>query len=243
MRVRMAGATDIGRRRKGNQDSIYYDEAHGLGLVADGIGGRKGGEIASSIAVNSLKRAFQAADAIRHGEVNSFLISAIDQLNEDILARGQAEPEISGMGTTLNCLAFVGDRLHLAHIGDSRTYLFQDGNIFQLTIDHNVGTFAERGWLKPHQVIPGARDEALVKGLGLGPNCEVDIYEIQLKIGQIFITCSDGLSGMVSDQEIATIVRKNQSRMDALPGLLIAAANEAGGRDNITVLLSEIRRA
>lgn len=239
----MAGATDIGRRRKGNQDSIYYDEAHGLGLVADGIGGRKGGEIASSIAVNSMKRAFQAADAIRHGEVNSFLISAIDQLNEDILARGQAEPEISGMGTTLNCLAFVGDRLHLAHIGDSRTYLFQDGNIFQLTIDHNVGTFAERGWLKPHQIIPGARDEALVKGLGLGPNCEVDIYEIQLKIGQIFITCSDGLSGMVSDQEIATIIRKNQSRMDALPGILISAANEAGGRDNITVLLSEIRRA
>lgn len=243
MRVRMAGATDIGRRRKGNQDSIYFDEAHGLGLVADGIGGRKGGEIASSIAVNSMKRAFQAADAIRHGEVNSFLISAIDQLNEDILARGQAEPEISGMGTTLNCLAFVGDRLHLAHIGDSRTYLFQEGNIFQLTIDHNVGTFAERGWLKPHQVIPGARDEALVKGLGLGPSCEVDIYEIQLRPGQIFITCSDGLSGMVSDQDIATIVRKNQTRIDALPGLLIAAANDAGGRDNITVLLSEVRRA
>ena len=243
MRVRMSGATDIGRKRKGNQDSIFFDESHGMGVVADGIGGRKGGEIASSIAVNSMKRSFQAADAIRHGEVNSFLISSIDQLNEDILSRGQAEPEIAGMGTTLNCLAFVGDRLHLAHIGDSRTYLYQDGQIFQLTIDHNVGTFAERGWLKPHQIVPGARDEALVKGLGLGPSCEVDIYEIPLKFGQIYITCSDGLSGMISDQEIANIVRKNYGKLDTLPKLLIDAANAAGGRDNITVLLSEVRRA
>ena len=241
MRIRMAGATDIGRKRKGNQDSIFFDEAHGLGVVADGIGGRKGGEIASSIAVNSMKKAFQSADSIRHGEVNSFLISSVDQLNSDILARGHAEPEISGMGTTMNCLAFVGDRLHLAHIGDSRTYLYFDGNFFQLTIDHNVGTFAERGWLKPNQVMPGARDEALVKGLGLGPNCEVDIYEIPLKVGQMFVTCSDGLSGMISDQEIANIIRKNFSKLDSLPGLLINAANAAGGRDNITVLVSEVR--
>jgi PPM family protein phosphatase len=243
MRIRMAGATDIGRKRKGNQDSLFYDESHGLGVVADGIGGRKGGEIASSIAVNSMKRAFQAADAIRHGEVNSFLISAVDQLNEDIIARGQLEPEIAGMGTTMNCLAFVGERLHVAHIGDSRTYLYQDGNFFQLTIDHNVGTFAERGWLKPHQVMPGARDEALVKGLGLGPACEVDIYEILLQPGQIYLTCSDGLSGMISDQEICTIIRKNEKNLDSLPALLIDAANAAGGRDNITVLISEVRRA
>jgi len=242
MRIRMAGATDIGRKRKANQDSIYFDEAHGLGVVADGIGGRKGGEVASSIAVASMKKAFQSAESIRHGEVNSFLISAIDQLNDDILARGQSEPEIAGMGTTLNCLAFVGDRLHLAHIGDSRTYLYQDGNIFQLTIDHNVGTFAERGWLRPHQIIPGARDEALVKGLGLGPNCEVDIYEFDIQPGQIFVTCSDGLSGMISDQEIASIVKKSQPKIDDLPGQLIAAANAAGGRDNITVLLCEVRK-
>ena len=241
MRIRMTGATDIGRKRKGNQDSIFFDESHGLGVVADGIGGRKGGEIASSIAVNSMKRAFHSAGTIRHGEVNSFLIAAIDQLNNDILARGQVEPEIAGMGTTMNGLAFVGDRLHLAHIGDSRTYLYQDGNIFQLTIDHNVGTFAERGWLRPNQVMPGARDEALVKGLGLGPNCEADIYELELQVGQIFVTCSDGLSGMISDAEIASIIRKNLSKFDSLPTLLIAAANAAGGRDNITVLLSEVR--
>jgi len=241
MRIRMAGATDIGRKRKGNQDSIFFDESLGLGVVADGIGGRKGGEIASSIAVNSMKKAFQGVDMIRHGEVNSFLVTSIDELNTDILARGQLEPEIEGMGTTMNCLAFVGDRLHLAHIGDSRTYLVQDEQIFQLTIDHNVGTFAARGWLRAEQVLPGAKDEALVKALGLGPRCEADIYEMPLRPGQLFITCSDGLSGMLSDQEIANIVRKNTQNVDALPGLLIAAANAAGGRDNITVLVTEVR--
>jgi protein phosphatase len=241
MRIRMAGGTDVGRKRKANQDSIFFDEALGLGVVADGIGGRKGGEIASSIAVDSMKKVFRTAETIRHGEVNGFLVTAIDTVNSEILTRGRLEPEIAGMGTTLNCLVFVGDRLHLAHVGDSRTYLYQDGQLFQLTIDHNVATFAARGWLRSDQVMPGAKDEALVKALGLGPNCEADIYEAQVTPGQIFLTCSDGLSGMVSDSEIAAIIRKNHTRVDQLPSLLIAAANAGGGRDNITVLVSEIK--
>lgn len=241
MRIRMAGATDVGRKRKSNQDSIFFDEVHGIGIVADGIGGRRGGEIASSIAVDSIRKAFQSVEMIRHGEVNSFLVSAIDTLNADILARGQVEPEFAGMGTTVNCLAFVGDRLHLAHIGDSRTYLYQSGQIFQLTIDHNVGTYAARGLLKTHTMLQGAKDEALVKALGLSLNCEADIYEMQVQPGQIFITCSDGLSGMVSDHDIATIVRNHHSKFADLPRLLISAANAAGGRDNITVLVTEIR--
>jgi PPM family protein phosphatase len=241
MRIRMAGATDIGRRRKGNQDSIFYDESRGLGLVADGIGGRKGGDIASSLAVNAIKKAFFGIETIRYGEVNSFLVSAIDDANSAIIGRGQLEPEIAGMGTTLNCLAFVGDRLHLGHVGDSRTYLYQDGNIFQLTMDHNVGTFAARGWLRNDQILAGSKNEALVKALGLGPVCEADIYELDLKVGQVLITCSDGLTGMVSDHDIGRIVRKNIGNFDELPSLLIAAANAGGGLDNITVLVSEVR--
>ena len=239
----MAGATDIGRRRKGNQDSIFYDESHGIGIVADGIGGRKGGEVASSIAVNSLKKCFLASDLIRHGEMNSFIVTSIDRVNNDIIARGVAEPEIAGMGTTLNCLAFVGEKLYIAHVGDSRTYLYQDKNLFQLTIDHNVGIFAARGWLSPGQIAPGAKDEALVKALGLSPVCDVDIYEVDLRPGQIFITCSDGLSGMVSDRGIADIVSRHRGKVDELPRKLIDAANEGGGRDNITVLVSEVRSA
>ena len=239
----MAGATDIGLKRKGNQDSIFYDEPHGLGIVADGIGGRRGGEVASSIAVSSIKRIFMESDQVRYGEINSFLASTVERINQDILARGQSEPAISGMGTTLNCILFVGNKLHIAHVGDSRSYLYQDGQFFQLTLDHNVETFTERGWIKQSQVAANAKPEALVRALGLTPGVEVDVYEIDLVPGQIFLTCSDGLTGMVSDKEICEIIKRYRNRFDDLPQKLIEAALAGGGRDNITVLVSEVRES
>ncbi len=241
MQVRMVGATDIGKRRKNNQDSIFYDELASFGIVADGIGGRSGGEVASSMAVNGLRKAFIASDKIRHEEVAPFLITAVDRMNSEILERGRKEAEINGMGTTLNCLMFVGDRLYLAHVGDSRTYMFYRNHIFQLTIDHSVGNFLERGWLPRSAIQPGAKDGALVRALGLSDRCEVDLYEIPLIPGQIFITCSDGLSGMVDDKGIAQLVQDNLENFDDLPKILIAAANAAGGKDNITVLVSQVR--
>lgn len=237
----MVGATDVGRRRKSNQDSLYYDEPAGFGIVADGIGGRSGGEIASSMAVNGLRKAFMNSDRIRHEEINPFLINSVDKMNAEILERGRREEEIAGMGTTLNCLMFVGDKLHLAHVGDSRTYLYYRKHIFQLTIDHSVGNFLERGWLPRSAVHSGAKESALVRAMGLGERCEVDLYEIKLRPGQLFITCSDGLSGMIDDRRLAQIITENLEHFDRLPQILIDAANAAGGRDNITVLLSLVR--
>ena len=237
----MIGATDVGRRRKSNQDSLYYDELSNFGIVADGIGGRKGGEIASSLAVNGLRKAFMNSDRIRHEEVGPFLTSAVDKMNSEILERGRKEQEILGMGTTLNCLMFVGEKLHIAHVGDSRTYLYYKKHLFQLTLDHSVGNFLERGWLPKSAVQPGAKEGALVRALGLGERIDVDIYEIALKPGQLFLTCSDGLTGMVEDRRIAQIITENLDQFESLPKLLIDAANAAGGRDNITVLLSHVR--
>lgn len=241
MQVRMVGATDVGRRRKSNQDSLYYDEPAGFGIVADGIGGRNGGEIASSMAVNGLRKAFMNSDRIRHEEINPFLTSSIDKMNLEILERGRREQEIAGMGTTLNCLMFVGDKLHLAHVGDSRTYLYYKKHLFQLTLDHNVGNFLERGWLPRTAVQPGAKEGALVRAMGLGERVDVDIYEIPLKSGQVFLTCSDGLSGMIEDRKTAQLITENLDQFEKLPKLLIDAANAAGGKDNITVLLSHVR--
>lgn len=237
----MVGATDVGRRRKSNQDSLYYDEPAGFGIVADGIGGRNGGEIASSMAVNGLRKAFMNSDRIRHEEIAPFLVSSIDKMNNEILERGRREAEITGMGTTLNCLMFVGDKLYLAHVGDSRTYLYYKKHLFQLTFDHSVGNFLERGWLPKSAVQPGAKEGALVRAMGLAERCDVDIYEMPLKPGQVFITCSDGLSGMVEDRKIAQIITENLDQFEKLPKLLIDAANAAGGKDNITVLVSHVR--
>lgn len=241
MQVRMVGATDVGRRRKSNQDSLYYDEPAGFGIVADGIGGRNGGEIASSMAVNGLRKAFMNSDRIRHEEINPFLQTSIDKMNLEILEKGRREAEIAGMGTTLNCLMFVGDKLHLAHVGDSRTYLYYKKHLFQLTLDHNVGNFLERGWLPKTAVQPGAKDGALVRAMGLAERVDVDIYEVPLKSGQVFLTCSDGLSGMIEDRKTAQIITENLDQFEKLPKLLIDAANAAGGKDNITVLLSHVR--
>jgi protein phosphatase len=241
VQVRMVGATDVGRRRKSNQDSLYYDEPAGFGIVADGIGGRNGGEIASSMAVNGLRRAFMNTESIRYEEINPFLISSVDKMNLEILERGRREEEIAGMGTTLNCLMFVGEKLHLAHVGDSRTYLYYKKHIFQLTLDHSVGNFLERGWLPKSAVQPGAKEGALVRAMGLGERCDVDIYEMKLKPGQLFLTCSDGLSGMLEDRKIAQIITENLDQFEKLPKVLIDAANAAGGKDNITVLLSLVR--
>lgn len=238
--LRMTGATDTGRRRKANQDSIFFDEPGGIAIVADGIGGRSGGEIASSLAVNSLRKAFVGSDRIHFDEIPSFLASSIQSVNREIYEKSQSEPGLKGMGTTLNCIVFSGSRAFIAHIGDSRTYIYQKGNLFQLTLDHNVENFLARGMITPQLLQPGAKPEALVRALGLSMRCDPEIYEIDFKPGQIFLTCSDGLSSMVSDKEICKIILENESFFDDLPRTLINKANQKGGRDNITVLMTRI---
>jgi serine/threonine protein phosphatase PrpC len=241
VQIRMVGATDIGRRRKTNQDSLYFDEASGFGVVADGIGGRNGGEIASSMAVNGLRKAFMNCEKIRHEEVAPFLISNIDRINGEILERGRKDPEVNGMGTTLNGLMFVGDKLYVAHVGDSRSYMYYKKHLFQLTLDHNVGNYVERGWLPKTAVQPGAKEGALVRAMGLTDKCDVDIYEVDLKPGSIFITCSDGLSGMIEDRKMSQLITENLDQFEKLPKVLIDAANANGGKDNITVIVSLVR--
>lgn len=235
----MAGASHIGRVRKSNQDSFFFDESLGFVVVCDGIGGRKGGDIASQLAVEGIKTEFLKADRLRYDEISPFLCSAIDGVNQKIIQRGQAE-EKPGMGTTINCLMFVGDRLHIGHVGDSRTYLYYQGHLWQLTLDHNLKMMLDRGWMNRHDLAPGAKEEALVRSLGLSERCDVDIYDIHVQPGQLFITCSDGLTGMLSDRMIAAIVEKNENQIDQLPQLLTAEANRRGGRDNITVVVTQV---
>lgn len=134
----MFGATDMGRVRKNNQDSLFFNAELGLLIVADGIGGRKGGEIASSTAVTGIKEAYLNCDSLRHEEVEPFLIKTIDRVNKDIINKGLSTPALEGMATTLNCILFVGEKAFICHMGDSRTYLYFKGNLWQLTLDHNI---------------------------------------------------------------------------------------------------------
>ncbi|MGE0174241.1 MAG: PP2C family serine/threonine-protein phosphatase [Oligoflexales bacterium] len=239
MIVKMFAKTDVGRVRKKNQDSFLANAQIGLAIVADGIGGRKGGEVASKLAVDGIKNHFLDVNALRPDEIAPFLASSVDKVNQEIFTRGQSG-DTAGMGTTLNCLLFAGDTLHVAHIGDSRTYLYYKGNLWQLTLDHNMKVYGERGWIPKEIVETSSKSGALVRALGLSPQCEVDIYEKQIRPGEIFLTCSDGLTGMVSDQKITAIIRENENVLERVPTLLVQEANRNGGKDNITVVLSQV---
>ncbi len=236
----MVGDTNVGRRRKNNQDSIYYDASQGLGIVADGIGGRKGGEVASSTAVEVIRSYFMEAEHIAHDELPVIIANGIDRANKALIQEGKKQPEIAGMGTTINCLAFGSNKLHIGHIGDSRTYLYYDGNMWQLTVDHSIEVFVKRGWIEPTENILNAKQDALVKAVGLMSELDVDVYEIPLQHNQLFLTCSDGLYGMVKEKRIAQIIAENFRRFERIPSILIKEANKNGGQDNITVLLSHI---
>ena len=144
------------------------------------------------------------------------------------------------MGTTLNCLLFVGDQVYIAHIGDSRTYLYFKGQMWQLTLDHNIKVYGERGWLPKDSTLDTAKSGALVRALGLADQCEVDIYEKTLRPGELLLTCSDGLTAMVSDRRITAIMKESEHNPEQLPGLLIQEANRNGGKDNTTVVISQI---
>ena len=240
VRIKMYGETDVGRVRSKNQDSFYFNEVQGLCVVCDGIGGRKGGETASSIAVEGIRKAFLDCDALRAEEAGPFLMVSIDQVNQKIILKGLQERKIQGMGTTINCLLFVGEMVYMAHIGDSRTYLLKDNHIWQLTIDHNIEVYVERGWLPPEVLQSSAKPGALVRALGLSNRCEADIYEKKVSGGEIYLTCSDGLTGMVSDKKIKEIITQNRNRLEVVPKILVAEANRSGGRDNTTVVITEI---
>ncbi len=242
MKLEIFGATDLGRVRKSNQDSFFCSSSQGIAVVADGIGGRKGGEVASRMAVEGMKKAIVECESLRHEEINPFLMNSIDRVNSEIINAG-TNNGTPGMGTTLECLMFVGDKVHIAHVGDSRTYLFHKNHLWQLTIDHNLKTFVDRGWMVRSEISSKMKEEALVKSLGLTQRCEIDVYNKTLQEGEIYITCSDGLTSMVDNRKISTIIREQQANPERLPRLLIDEANAEGGRDNITVVVTRVVRS
>lgn len=240
MWLKMYGMTDVGCVRSANQDSLFYNSHKGIMVVADGIGGRQGGETASGIAVEGLREFFDSWELMSSESIPDFLMDSLSQCNQRIIAAGLSDDSLRGMGTTVNCLVFLEGKVFIAHLGDSRTYLFYRDNLWQMTLDHNIKEYVKHGWLPEETIHSNKSAEALVRALGLSSQCEVDLYEKDLKMGEIYLTCSDGLSDMVSHQTIRGIVADNVKNIEAIPGLLIEEAKRMGGMDNITVAVTKI---
>jgi serine/threonine protein phosphatase PrpC len=222
--------SDTGRQRSANEDSLFARAP--LFAVADGMGGARAGEIASKLAVEMLQDGMPA-----EGTAEERLASLVRQANQRIHSRSQADEREVGMGTTMT-VAYVGDdEVVFAHVGDSRAYLVRDSELERLTHDHSlVDEMLRRGKITEEEAAEHPQRSVITRALGPEAAVEVDTFTVSARAGDMFLLCSDGLSSMIKEAEIAEILRDAGSLKDAARRL-IDAANNAGGRDNITVVL------
>jgi serine/threonine protein phosphatase PrpC len=238
-------ASDVGCVREINQDvaGIFESEDATRGcllLVADGMGGAAAGEVASREAVDTVSREYfttggaeiPAADALR---------AAMDEANLAIYRRSTEDIALSGMGTTCTALAIIGRDAHLAHIGDSRAYVVADGKIQQITLDHSLAEEMRRRAGGEELATP-VPSNVLTRCMGVAKNAEIDVDSLPgaLRPGMTFVLCSDGLSNMVSDDEIRQAASREAP--DAACATLVQLARDAGGPDNITVLIARVQK-
>jgi PPM family protein phosphatase len=221
--------SDLGRQRQGNEDNLFVRAP--LFAVADGMGGAQAGEVASEMAVESF------TSGLPEGSPSAGLRDIIERANRAIHDRSRTEAKTAGMGTTVTA-AYVGEReVTIAHVGDSRAYLLRDGDLTRLTKDHSlVGELVERGKLTEEQAEMHPQRSVITRALGSEPDVEVDIEVYQARAGDVFMLNSDGLTSMVQEPRVKEILEASGS-LEQAGRELIAAANEAGGRDNITVIL------
>ena len=222
--------SDVGRQRQGNEDSLFVRSP--LFVVADGMGGAQAGEVASQMAVGAF------ADGISGRSPADALVRTIRDANRRIHERSLSDRQTAGMGTTLTAACLTdGDEVAVAHVGDSRCYLLRDGDLIRLTRDHSlVGELVARGKLTEEQAETHPQRSVITRALGSEADVDVDVDVYAARDGDLFLVCSDGLTSMVSESRIKELLDA-PGDLDARGRSLIAAANRAGGRDNITVIL------
>ena len=236
MLLRSAASTHVGMCRQANEDRYAIVPELGLYLVADGMGGHRAGHVASQLASEAAIRAVEAlqgatvslAERLRH---------AVACANREIFAAASAKPEFEGMGTTLVGLLFAGERLALAHVGDSRAYLVRQGRLRRLTDDHSiVAELLRRQEISEEDAREHPHRHVLTRALGVRPRIEPDLAEMTPHADDVFILCSDGLTTHLDDDEIAEQICADRDLEEVAAGL-VDSANRAGGVDNTTVLL------
>jgi protein phosphatase len=236
MILRSAARTDVGLRRRANEDRYAIAASLGLYLVADGMGGHTAGQVASDLAAQSAVRALETLEGAE-ASLTEKLRYSVAAANREIFGTAQAKPHLAGMGTTLVALLAGGTRIALAHVGDSRAYLIRGGKIRQLTDDHSlVAELVRRREITAHAARGHPHRHVLTRALGVRRSVEADLAELTPVADDVFVLCSDGLTGHVQDGEIAEEVARG-SDLEAACERLIDVANSRGGEDNTTVLL------
>jgi serine/threonine protein phosphatase PrpC len=231
---RIGTKTDVGRRREVNEDSFLVHEP--LFVVADGMGGHVAGDIASSTAIDTIKEESSSANAQDMDTLARLVLGA----NSRIWEKAQSDASLRGMGTTCTLLMLDSSRAHFAHVGDSRAYLLREGKLTQVTEDHTlVGRMVKEGRLSADEAERHPQRSIVTRALGVDSVVEVDLMTVDLQEGDRILICSDGLSSMIDSDSIASILNE-ESDPQVAAERLVDAANEAGGEDNITVVILDI---
>jgi len=256
MRLTAAGDSHVGLRRAHNEDAFLLLLEERLLCVADGMGGHASGEVAARVAVEEMAEFFRLSGRDEEatwpfpedpgrGEHENRLLAGVRLANQRIRERARADERLRGMGTTL-VAAWFSDRAPealVAHVGDSRAYLYRRGALTQLTEDHSLlNDFIKVHRPSPAEIVAFPHKNVIMRALGMRDDLDVDLVRVPLEEGDEVLLCCDGLSGMLPDRRIAEVLRSARADLPRAVQGLIAAANEAGGADNITCVLAQVHR-
>ena len=229
---RSTGLSHPGRKRRRNEDAWVCQPP--LFAVADGMGGARGGEIASRLAATALGETVDGSGEER-------VVALIQKANRQVYERARDDADASGMGTTITVALVEDGVVAIGHVGDSRAYLIRDQKVEQLTEDHSlVAELVRSGRLSPEEADTHPQRSVITRALGTDPDVDVDSFSVEAKAGDLFLICSDGLTSMVGDETILGIVNERRDNFEEIAKELIGAANSSGGEDNITVVFFEI---
>lgn len=254
--LKISAQSDVGRRRPHNEDNFLADADMGLVVVADGMGGHNAGEVASEIAIKTIRETIETQwetptetssppeeETISEEYTRQSLLirDAITKSNQAILSAAQENPHYEGMGTTIVSALFYEDRVTIAHVGDSRIYRWRSQTLEQLTVDHSLAQeLVLQGYYKSYEEATraGIRN-VLTRALGVGESVDIDLQEDLVLPDDIYLLCSDGLTDMVSEEEIQLTLNMFSTDLERASGELVKIANSNGGVDNITVILAQ----
>lgn len=242
MQIAVGASTDVGMIRQGNEDNFFAeaDERRGVFVVADGMGGHAAGEVASEMAVQIIARHLLALTSAVEDGANALVSKAMQDANRAIFERMLAETDKQGMGTTASVMVLSDKGYLIGQIGDSRVYLLRDGALTQITKDHSyVQEQVDAGLLTPEQARYHPYSNVITRCVGASDQVEADIYTGQVRVGDVFLLASDGLTGMVDDRRLQALLLA-RSGPGRIVDSLIAEANGRGGLDNITAIVIQV---
>jgi PPM family protein phosphatase len=251
--LEIVSSTDPGMVRSHNEDSVASDAAHGLVVLADGMGGYNAGEVASGMATTVIVTEMQQVlaglkshqlDGTTTPEAASELVrEQVLKANNSIYQAAQSQPQYAGMGTTLIVCLFFDNRVLVAHLGDSRVYMMREGKFSQVTRDHSLlQEQIDSGLITEEQAKNAQHKNLVTRALGIDPTVDPEIHEYPTKAGDIYLLCSDGLCDMVEDEDIGLTLQALGGNLKLCAQQLVQMANDNGGRDNVSVILVRVLR-